>query len=62
MISTVGVEAEDWVHQSPRILQKVACTTTLAPPLPPPQNPESKFTIACDRHTFNFLTHNGFSE
>ena len=26
------------------------------------QNPESKFTIACDRHTFNFLVHNGFSE
>lgn len=25
-------------------------------------NPESKFTIACDRHTFNFLVHNGFSE
>jgi vesicle-associated membrane protein 72 len=26
------------------------------------QNPESKFTIACDRHTFNFLLHNGFSK
>lgn len=25
-------------------------------------NPESKFTIACDRHTFNFLVYNGFSE
>lgn len=25
-------------------------------------NPESKFTIACDRHTFNYLVHNGFSE
>lgn len=25
------------------------------------QNPESKFTIACDRHTFNFLVHNGFT-
>ncbi len=24
-------------------------------------NPESKFTIACDRHTFNFLVHRGFS-
>mmetsp|Transcript_30779 Transcript_30779/g.68203 ORF Transcript_30779/g.68203 Transcript_30779/m.68203 type:complete len:253 (+) Transcript_30779:119-877(+) len=24
-------------------------------------NPESKFTIACDRHTFNFLVHNGFT-
>ena len=23
---------------------------------------ESKFTIACDRHTFNYLIHNGFSE
>ncbi len=25
-------------------------------------NPENKFTIACDRHTFNYLLHNGFSE
>jgi hypothetical protein len=25
-------------------------------------NPENKFTIACDGHTFNFLVHNGFSE
>ncbi|KAG2482833.1 hypothetical protein HYH03_018270 [Edaphochlamys debaryana] len=25
------------------------------------QNPESKFTIACDRHTFNFLVQNGFT-
>ncbi|KAF5838848.1 R-SNARE protein, VAMP72-family [Dunaliella salina] len=25
------------------------------------QNPESKFTIACDRHTFNYLLHNGFT-
>eukprot|EP00955_Chlamydomonas_euryale_P067822 359938-Chlamydomonas_euryale.AAC.12 len=25
-------------------------------------NNESKFTIACDGHTFNFLTWNGFSE
>lgn len=25
-------------------------------------NPDSKFTIACDRHTFNFLVHNGFSK
>ncbi|EFJ39880.1 hypothetical protein VOLCADRAFT_70298 [Volvox carteri f. nagariensis] len=24
-------------------------------------NPESKFTIACDRHTFNFLVHNGYT-
>ncbi|KAJ9534732.1 hypothetical protein QJQ45_013096 [Haematococcus lacustris] len=24
-------------------------------------SPESKFTIACDRHTFNFLIHNGFT-
>lgn len=25
-------------------------------------NPDTKFTIACDGHTFNFLTWNGFSE
>jgi vesicle-associated membrane protein 7 len=25
-------------------------------------SPESKFTITCDRHTFNFLRYNGFSE
>lgn len=24
-------------------------------------NPESKFTIACDRHTFNFLVHDAFT-
>ena len=23
---------------------------------------DKKFTIACDRHTFNFLVNNGFSE
>lgn len=26
------------------------------------QNLENKLTVACDKHTFNFLIHNGYSE